>query len=374
MPFARLVGILPTVLFLFACWRLPSFAAAATLEEASDRPQVPDTGGTFAVDRPEFDFGVLRSDDVDSVTHTFTFKNTGSGPLSIVRINASCECTSSILSASDFASGEEGTLTAAIDLHGKMGVSSASIEVLSNDPDNPAQTFVIKGTVLNLWRVVPTQLDMGDIGKGETQERTLKVFSEYFEGETPHNITGTSADDPAVRAEAGEVTRAEAESGQKYFIVERPVRVQVTAGHETGPHSAWLSISTDDPRGVTQLVEVKWNVEGDLALSTKRVIVLKRGETTKPVNLTVNSRSGKPFEVLSIEAVPKTGNQKDLVFTPLPSNSATKKTFRVDLSESVKPGKPNLGEIVIATDDPEQKEIRVPYTASYIAPRSLSPK
>jgi hypothetical protein len=60
------------------------------------------------------------------------------------------------------------------------------------------------------------------------------------------------------------------------------------------------------------------------------------------------------------------------VFTPLNANSPTKKTYKIELSESVKPGKPNLGEIVITTNHPEQKEISVPYTASSIAPRTIT--
>ena len=362
----------PPIAFLTAALFSPCLAGADNRGEDVDSVPVADTGGTFEVLDAEFDYGVLRADDVETVTHTFRFRNSGGGNLLITEIIPSCECATSIVSASDLAPGQSATLTAAMNLHGKTGVSGASIEVRSNDPENPARTFVITGTVLNLWRVVPTQLDMGDLGKGESKERILKVLSEYFEGETPHRITGVRSDDPAVQGAIGAVRTPEAEPGQKFFVVERPVNVRVTAGEQVGPQSARLYLSTDDPRGVTQVVEVKWIVEGDLKVSAKRVIVLKRGDTTRPINIAVESRSGMPFEILSIVSVARTGNRKDLVFTPLNANSPTKKTYKIELSESVKPGKPNLGEIVITTNHPEQKEISVPYTASSIAPRTIT--
>jgi len=73
--------------------------------------------------------------------------------------------------------------------------------------------------------------------------------------------------------------------------------------------------------------------------------------------------------VLSIETKSKRGDSNALVFTPLKSNSSTEKTYRIDLSDKVQAGKPNLGDIVITTNHPEQKTLTVPYTASVIAAR-----
>jgi len=345
-------------------------AEELTDSEEEERPVVADTGGKFEVLDSVFDFGVLREGDVETVSHVFKFKNSGSGKLLITKIEPSCACTKSVASATDLAPGQEATLTADMTLEGKIGDSSATILVVTNDPSHPLEFFTFKGTVLVPWRVVPAQLDLGDIGKGETKEGVLQVQSQYFEGEPHRRITSLRSDHPAVQAATQESEVTTVEAAKKYFDVKRPVRVRVDAGGGVGKLSAKLFISTDDPRGVTQVVEVRWNVEGDLALSTKRVIVRKSGDKSVPTNLSLKSRSGTSFEVLSIESKSRGGVAGDLVITPLDSNSPAEKVFRIEVSDQVKPGRPNLGEITIVTNHPEQPELTLPYTASYFAPRA----
>ena len=337
---------------------------------AEDAPAVAaDTGAKLEVAEPEFNFGVLRADEVDTVSHTFKFKNVGTGTLLLTKIKPSCGCTSAVASATEIAPGEEGTLSAAMKPKGKFGDTSVTVRVDTNDPAKSPQVFTIKGTVLSPWRVIPALLDMGDLGKGESQERVARIMSQYFPGDPQHKIAAVRSDNPAVQASTQEFETPPAGQGRNYVDIRRPVAVRVTGGEKTGPMTARVLVSTDDPKDATHIINVRWRVEGDLALSTKRVIVLKRGDKSRPVNFSLKSRAGVPFEVLSIEAKSKGGDANPLVFTPLESNTPTEKNYQVDLSENVQPGKPNLGDIVITTNHPEQKALTVPYTASVIEAR-----
>lgn len=361
-----------TVLFallLAALTSFPGWAADIVPGEDEAPAVVADTGAKIEVTEPEFNFGVLRANEVEMVSHTFTFKNVGTGNLLITKVKPSCGCTSAIASATDIAPGEEATLSAAMKPKGKFGDTSVTVRVETNDPANSHKVFTIKGTVLSPWRVIPALLDMGDLGKGESQERLVRIMSQYFPGDPEYKITAVRSDNPAVEASTREYELPPGDPGRSFIDVRRPVNVRVTGGEKTGPMTARVLVSTDDPKDSTHIINVRWRVEGDLALSTKRVIVLKRGDKSRPVNFSLKSRSGVPFEVLSIEAKSKGGDADPLVFTPLESNTPTEKNYQVDLSENVQAGKPNLGDIVITTSHPEQKSLTVPYTASVIEGR-----
>jgi hypothetical protein len=88
-----------------------------------------------------FNFGEVA--EGDKVVHTFKFKNTGSNPLHVDNVKASCGCTSPDWSKEDIAAGAEGFVTVEFDSKGKRGVQKKSVTVTfaNTDPKNKILSF-----------------------------------------------------------------------------------------------------------------------------------------------------------------------------------------------------------------------------------------
>lgn len=82
--------------------------------------------GDFKFVDTTFDFGNIK--DGDNVQHIFRFKNTGKGPLSISKVEASCGCTTPDWTKEVIPPGGEGKVTATFDSKGKGGPDNPLVE------------------------------------------------------------------------------------------------------------------------------------------------------------------------------------------------------------------------------------------------------
>jgi hypothetical protein len=313
-----------------------------------------------------FDFGALQEGETDLVEHEFKFKNVGEEPLILKNVKPSCGCTAAVPSATTFAPGATGTLKASMKPKGKFGNQSISVRVETNDPTNPTQIFRMTGSILSPWRVVPAIVDFRDLGRGETRARTVHMMSQYFKDAEIHNITGIKSDHEAVTAATKEFRMPEApQKGKDYLEFQRPVEITVTAGEKMGDQSAKVFVFTDDPKNATHTIHVRWKVSGDLDVSVQRVVSTRIRGRNVPRPLKIQSRSGTPFEVLSIDIKENDGGEGILELTPEEGNTPTQKTYQVTIKEGAEDRRqPYLGTITVKVNHPEQKEVSVPYTAS----------
>jgi hypothetical protein len=93
----------------------------------------------------EFNYGSVPSGT--KVTHQFRFTNTGSEPLVLTRVKASCGCTTPSYSTEPVAPGEEGYIDVAFNTTGKQGVQNKSVTVTGNFEGNITQMLRISGEV-----------------------------------------------------------------------------------------------------------------------------------------------------------------------------------------------------------------------------------
>lgn len=111
--------------------------------EASN-PENPNKGpkGQFQFVDTAFNFGQINDGDV--VEHTFRFKNIGKGPMSIVKVEASCGCTTPNWTREVIPPGGEGSITATFDSNGKGGPDNPLVEKsISVDFDNTDRGFIV---------------------------------------------------------------------------------------------------------------------------------------------------------------------------------------------------------------------------------------
>lgn len=89
-----------------------------------------------------YDFGKVEQGT--ELTHSFEFKNAGTGILEITGVRTSCGCTGAVLDGKkEYKRNETGEIKVKFNTQGRMGILSKTIMVSSNDPSNPVVTLTI---------------------------------------------------------------------------------------------------------------------------------------------------------------------------------------------------------------------------------------
>jgi hypothetical protein len=105
--------------------------------------------GTAVFTDTVFDFGNINDGDV--VQHTFKFKNTGEGPLTVAKVAASCGCTTPDWTKEVIPPGGEGKVVATFNSKGRGGVENPlvekNIDVLFDNATNEAVLLVFKARI-----------------------------------------------------------------------------------------------------------------------------------------------------------------------------------------------------------------------------------
>lgn len=104
-------------------------------------PQVQAKAGpVISFEESEYNFGDITQGDV--VEHTFKFKNTGTQPLVIDRIDVTCGCTTPTYSKEPILPGKTGTVVAKFNSAGKLGNQKKAITVHTNAGE-PAYVYIV---------------------------------------------------------------------------------------------------------------------------------------------------------------------------------------------------------------------------------------
>ena len=117
-------------------------SATATSTVATPDPNQIDTANLTTIqwlDGGDKDFGKIK--EGENLDVSFRFKNTGSKPLVISNVSASCGCTVPETPKKPYAPGETGVIKAAFNSAGKVGSQSKQVNVFANT--NPAMTTLV---------------------------------------------------------------------------------------------------------------------------------------------------------------------------------------------------------------------------------------
>ena len=112
----------------------PKTKVAAPQEQAVNGPAL-----TF--EESEYNFGDISQGDV--VEHTFKFKNTGTQPLVIERVDVTCGCTTPAWTKEPVMPGKTGIVTAKFNSAGKLGQQKKAITVHSNAADGAKYVYIV---------------------------------------------------------------------------------------------------------------------------------------------------------------------------------------------------------------------------------------
>lgn len=113
------------------------------LDNMTEDPQGGD--GHFEFNNEVFDFGEVI--EGEKAEHEFVFKNTGSEPIIIEKVKASCGCTTPQWPKTPIAPGQEAVIKAIYNSKGRPGKFNKAIRITSNS-DEPTKVLYIKGEVI----------------------------------------------------------------------------------------------------------------------------------------------------------------------------------------------------------------------------------
>lgn len=114
----------------------------ATSTVAATEPNQPDTANLTTIqwlDGADKDFGKIN--EGENLNVSFRFKNTGSKPLVISNVTASCGCTVPETPKKPYAPGETGVIKASFNSAGKPNLQSKQVNVFANT--NPSMTTLV---------------------------------------------------------------------------------------------------------------------------------------------------------------------------------------------------------------------------------------
>ncbi|MGV3762521.1 MAG: DUF1573 domain-containing protein [Parapedobacter sp.] len=93
-------------------------------------PGADSTGAVLEVVDDAYDFGTVK--EGEKVKHEFKFTNTGSSPLIISNVQASCGCTTPEYSKNPIAPGDQGMVKVVFNSAGQVGKQHKMITITSN--------------------------------------------------------------------------------------------------------------------------------------------------------------------------------------------------------------------------------------------------
>jgi hypothetical protein len=294
------------------------------------------------VDSAYHDFGELVPDM--EATHRYKLANTGGAPLHITRVTSSCGCTSSLAGKNLLEPGETTMVEVTFHTAGLSGLAKKSVEVATDDPDQPNLLLTFVAVVGPAIKVDTAMVVFQDLGPDDHAHASVKM-----ESGTGKPITVTNVD-MSDAPWLGVVTRTDGmEAWVDLDLFSRKLPRGILAGTDT------LTVHLVNPKPWSVPLNIHWELRPPVIASPARVAWAEPAGQDLHTSVQLKSRANKPFRILSA----RTTNPLLQVLGISPKAAATQRV-QLRLSPAAKPG--TYDEKVLLTLDtmghPEM-EIRV---------------
>ena len=288
------------------------------------------------------DFGKVNADR--PLSYRFKLTNKGAAPLQIKHLNASCGCASTVMDQNKWylRPGESNFVEVTFNPKGFKGLVRKSVQVISDDPQNPSVALTFEADVIKEIMVDPGALFFREVLPSEPLKKTLKLSSgdgvpfQVLELKAP----GAPYLSTTWRAEGKDVMVDVAFDGRK-----------VPQGLRTGAEK--LSIRTTHPRVPYIPVDVLWDFKTFILAAPDRIVWAEAAGKEHRTTLTLKHQSGKPFRVLAAKS-----SLSRIRVEGLGRARAAQQQLQIVMDAGVKAGSYSE-EIILSLDDPDQPDLQV---------------
>ncbi|MHB9030263.1 MAG: DUF1573 domain-containing protein [Candidatus Latescibacterota bacterium] len=180
-------------------------------------------------------FGTV--DENSTLNHTFEFRNSGSDTLSVT-VRSTCSCTAALLSEKRIPPGGAGRIRMEFKTENRLGPTSQSIHVRSNDPANPMLTLTMTAVIRGSVKVVPERLWIDNLPAGGEVTREILVVDSGDGSLAVEKVTVPGG----MRAKT--LPARKDKSGLRVI----PVSLTITGDATAGGFEKTVSVRTNDSR------------------------------------------------------------------------------------------------------------------------------
>ena len=333
-----------TALVLFSAALLAAPSAVPAQETAAHGPKMD-------VPVKVKDFGVVPQGE--KLHATFQIVNDGDQPLVIQAVRPTCGCTVAKFDRK-VAPGRAGLVKATVDTTEFAGPITKSLLVLTNDPQTPTTTLVIKAIVQPYLQVLPRPLVRFNVLQGETSTQEVTIVSDRNED---FKVTKVQPSVPFITASVRKLGPNELIAGK--YKTQYRVTLKVAKDAPIGPVNASIVIHTTHPHAKTVRVKVYGVVRSLLYVTPSQIQFGTVSAKVKPGrNVIIVSNRSKPVKVTKATI-------GDAAFTTsiMPIEEGRRYEVSVIVSPKAAPGL-HATTLVIHTTDPAHPELKVPVRAN----------
>ncbi|MCS7208023.1 MAG: DUF1573 domain-containing protein, partial [Fimbriimonadales bacterium] len=232
----------------------------------------------------EHDFGEIMQGD--TVKHTFVVKNEGDAPLELTSVRPSCGCVTPHFDKV-IEPGKEGKIEAELRSAGFRGMQIKTIQVTTNDPDNPNLTLRLTANIRVAIEVRPSE-QIPITLKSDTP--TIQEVEVVSNTNTPLELQDVRVNVPFATAEA-----------QK--IDDKRTKITITVNPDAPPGRNTILVTARTNSTATPQVNIALNYEKGIVVTPTTVFFgAINSATPLPIERVVTvSRSDKGFQVKKFE-------------------------------------------------------------------------
>lgn len=322
-------------------------AATAVVAVAAEGPKM-------VVPEKIKDMGKVAQGDVISVD--FAIANEGDETLEIKAVRPTCGCTVADFDR-EIAPGKTGYLKAKLETRDFSGPISKSILIMTNDPQDPTTTVVIKTTVHPYVQVLPRALVRFNAVQHEPMVQKITVVAD--EQEKGFKVTGVTSSVPFLVASVQPVPADQLLAGkspQQYEIA-----LTMAKNPPVGPVNAVLEIETNHPKAKKVPVKVFGVVRSLLHVTPSQIqfgSVEARKQPGRNV-IVVNNRSAGVAVMVTGATINDPAFNTEVVTIENGRRYQVTVTVKPDASTG-----PRDAVLTLKTSDPEFPTLEVPVRAN----------
>lgn len=327
-----------------------------------------ESGPQLTIDTLKIDLGTITDNQKEK--RVIKFRNTGTGLLTIEKVNTSCGCTAAALLIRDYLPGEGGEIEITYDPSGRKGRQNKIITIVSNDKDNRLKQVSLTVNIKPIIEASQSTVSVNNVIYGDGAEVRV-IFSCDWKIFKPTSVKIVGA---SVSAEIEKTEEIKLPDGRIRHRVTVLVKVSKTAPigyvRRTLDFVAEVGDGVSAPFIHSSSSNINVNVVGDIQAKPGRLSMgrLNAGEAFERT-ITLVSRRNKPFEITGVEFSRPIDGQVEVSYESV-TDEEGRLTYTIFV-KGVAPTKPGIvnGAIRIFTNLEEQAAIDVSLVGSVTRPR-----